>query len=258
MSITQEYARLISLFEDAPDRFESTVKEVYSTLLAPGSTALDLGAHTGKHTLPMAHSVGETGRLYAFEPIPEKFSLLLEKLNKGRYAQVSAFNVCCARSNGVVNFIYLPTDPGKSAIHVRKSHEGEQIEKIVRPCLAVRLDDFLTNIDQLEFIKMDIEGAELEAMIGASELIARTRPIIHMEIGPPSLEAFGTAPGAIYEFLQRAGYEIMDIFGISLPTIEHYLESVGARGAYDYFAVPIGDPRKSCVQELSAAMWQIV
>ena len=204
----------------------------------------------------LAHLVGENGRIYAFEPIPEKFFLLLEKLTKGRLAQVSAFNVCCSRANGVVNFVYLPTDPGKSAIHVRKSHEGEQMEKIVRPCLAVRLDDFLRDIDQLEFIKMDIEGAELAAMIGASEIISRARPVIHMEIGPPSLEAFGNEPGDIFEFLQRSGYEIMDIFGISLPTIEQYLESVGARGAYDSFAVPVGDPRKSLVQEVSAAMWK--
>lgn len=256
MSITHRYAELIASFDDAPDRFELTVKEVYSQILSDGSTALDLGAHTGKHTIPMAHTVGATGRIFAFEPIPEKFSRLLETISEQSLAQVSAFNVCCSRANGIVEFTYLPTDPGKSAIFIRKSLEETQIEKIIRPCLSVRLDDFLLSIPDLEFIKMDIEGAELDAVLGASDLIARTKPIIHMEIGPPSLEAFGTAPGAIFEHLCDTDYEIMDIFGIELPTSELFLESVGARGAYDYFAVPAGDPRKERVRAYSQAMWR--
>jgi FkbM family methyltransferase len=256
MSITHRYAEFISKFDDAPDRFELTVKEVYSQILTPGSTALDLGAHTGKHTIPMARTVGPTGRIYAFEPIPEKFSRLLETLKNESLDQVSAFNVCCSRSNGIVEFTYLPNDPGKSAIFIRKSLESAQIQKIVRPCLSVRLDDFLLSIDNLEFIKMDIEGAEFDAVVGASDLIARTKPIMHMEIGSPSLEAFGTAPQAMFDHLMKSDYEIMDIFGIDLPTTEQFLESVGARGAYDYFAIPTGDARKDRVRGLSEAMWR--
>lgn len=256
MLISQEYAKFIAKFEDAPDRFEVTIREVYSALLTAGSVALDLGAHTGKHTIPMADAVGKNGCVLAFEPIPEKFQVLLQKLNAGAFSQVSAFNVCCSHSNGIVDFVYMPTDPGKSAIHVRKSHESEQFEKVIRPCLSVRLDDFLNDAKKLDFIKMDIEGAEHAALMGASQSIARTRPIIHMEIGTPSLEAFGTKPDAIFDLLSRAEYELMDVFGIELTTKEQYLESISARGAYDYFAVPAGDRRKSLVQEVSSAMWR--
>lgn len=255
MSITQVYANLISKFEDAPDRFEWTIKEVYTRLLSNGSNALDLGAHTGKHTIPMAQAVGVEGQVFAFEPIQEKFVLLLNNLSKESLFNVGAFNVCCSRSNEVVDFVYLPTDPGKSAIHVRKVLETEGVQKVVRPCLAVRLDDFLSNVDRLEFIKMDIEGAEFEAMLGAVDLISRTRPIIHMEIGPPSLEAFGTQPEEIFDFLSQNRYEMVDVFGIELSAKDEFLESVRARGAYDYFAIPVGDSRKSFVQTLSARMW---
>src|SRR5690349_1373835 len=53
-----------------PPDYEVLVQRVYEALLRPGDVAFDVGAHTGRHTLPMAKCVGAAGRVFAFEPLP--------------------------------------------------------------------------------------------------------------------------------------------------------------------------------------------
>lgn len=69
--------------------FEQAVRRVYSAILSQGDIVFDIGAHLGKHTLPMAELVGPTGRVLAFEPIIEKFSQLSTELEKRRESVMS-------------------------------------------------------------------------------------------------------------------------------------------------------------------------
>lgn len=255
MRLRDHYAHVLEKFPDAPDRYELTVREVYAAILAKGATALDLGAHTGKHALPMGRAVGPNGRVYAFEPIIEKFKALTDNVESSGLAQISPLNVCCLDENKIVTFIYLPTDPGKSAIHVRKALERDTVEKVYQKCLSIRLDDFFGADIMPDFIKVDIEGAELAALRGASALIERARPVLHIEIGPPSLDAFGVRPGEIFEFLNEARYNLIDILGNPLHDIDAYSESVDADGVYDYIAVPHDDPREMTVVDACRRMW---
>lgn len=258
MKLQDRYDQVLQQYPDAPERYELTVKEVYSEILTEGATALDLGAHTGKHALPLGRVVGATGRIYAFEPILDKFKALSDNIKNAGLTQISPFNVCCLDENKIVTFTYLPTDPGKSAIHIRKSLDASVIEKVTQECLAIRLDDFFVTIDASpQFIKIDIEGAELMALRGARSLINTARPILHIEIGPPSLEAFGVHPRSIYDFLEEMEYGLMDIFGIPISNVETYLESVAATGLYDYIAYPLGDTREKAIATTCRQMWKI-
>ena len=254
MRLRDRYGQILQTFPDAPERFELTVKDVYSAVLREGETAMDLGAHTGKHSLPMGRVVGAAGRVYAFEPILEKFKVLANNVQRAGLFQVTPLNACCLDETKIVTFVYLPTDPGKSAIHIRKS--AEAVEKVYQQSLAVRLDDLFGLEVSPQFIKIDIEGAELAAMRGAQELIGRARPVLHIEIGTPSLDAFGVRPEAIYSFLDDADYALTDVLGHPLADMAAYLESIAATGVYDYFAVPRNDPRQAAVIETCKRVWQ--
>lgn len=88
-----EYSEIWSTHPTAGELFESTVRTVYETILSPGDVAVDVGAHVGKHTLPMARLVAPEGKIIAFEPIPEKFDKLkdaVEDLN----SIVELHNIC--------------------------------------------------------------------------------------------------------------------------------------------------------------------
>ncbi len=255
MGFKDFYTRIVNRFSDAPDRFELTVKEVYTAILPKGATAFDLGAHKGKHTLPLAEAVGPTGCVYAFEPIYEKFRILIDNIEAAGLTQVRSFNVCCFNENKIVSFTYLPTDPGKSSIHIRKSLEGEEVEKVDQACLAIRLDDFIDAAVRPAFMKIDIEGAELAALEGARALIERARPVLHLEIGGPTLKAFGARPADLYAYLKDASYDLVDILGNPLPALDAYLESVNTAGVYDYIAIPENDARAAAVSRACARMW---
>jgi FkbM family methyltransferase len=249
------YPHILNRFPDAPDRFELTIREVYCSILAEGGVALDLGAHTGKHTLPMGRAVGARGRIYAFEPIKEKFAALVNNIQNSALLQITPINVCCLDENKIVNFVYLPSDPGKSAIHIRKSLERDTVEKHYQQCLAIRIDDFFCAVTSPQFLKIDIEGAELSALRGARQLILRARPIIHVEIGRPSLDAFGVRPEEIYQFLEASEYALVDVFGYSLPDMGAFTASIEATGVYDYFAIPREDSREPVVVAACKRMW---
>lgn len=255
-SLIDRCSRILSTHCDAPDRFEMAVNAVYSRVLPEGGIALDLGAHKGKHTLPMAKAVGPEGTTYAFEPIFEKFSQLVAALDDANLTQVAAFNVCCGDRCGVVTFTYLPDDPGKSAIKIRPELQTSSVRKAVQSSLCVRIDSFLGQLDALDFVKIDVEGAELTALRGMSELIGRTRPIIHVEIGLPSLKAFEVDPVEIFDFFGERDYDLLDVLGTPLPDRQSYLVSVEKTRVYDYFAVPRGDGRRSAVIDAIEATWR--
>lgn len=250
------YAQVVRDFPDAGDRFENTIKAVYTTILKSGSIALDCGAHVGKHALPMARLVGPTGQVYAFEPIPEKFCMLSANIGNARLTNIQPFNVCCLDQNKLVIFTYLPTDPGKSSIHVRSHLESSQVEKVRRSCVAIKLDDFFIEAPRIDFMKVDTEGAELHVLRGALGLVQKQRPVIHVEIGEPSCAAFGYRPDEIYSLLQRNGYEVFDILGYPLESVDRFNESASARGVYDYIAIASGDSRRESILEACFSMWR--
>lgn len=255
-SLIERCFSILSAHRDAPDRFELTVREVYTRLLAEGDTALDLGAHTGKHTIPMAHAVGLSGAIYAFEPILEKFRTLAARAEGERLPQAQLFNVCCSNENDIVEFVYLPEDPGKSAIKIRPELETSYVEKRIQKSICIRIDDFLTGLNDLAFVKIDVEGSEFFALQGMSSLIIRTRPVIHTEIGLPSLQAFNIEPEAIFDFFAEHGYEMVDVLGTKLVTCADYMTSITKTRVYDYFAVPYEDPRMAKVLAAINATWK--
>jgi precorrin-6B methylase 2 len=65
---------------DHPRLHEIGIQSVYEAVLQPGDTVIDGGAHSGKHTIPMAHAVGSAGRVFAFEPSPKPYGRLSKNL----------------------------------------------------------------------------------------------------------------------------------------------------------------------------------
>jgi tRNA A58 N-methylase Trm61 len=65
---------------DHPRLHEIGIQAVYEAVLQPGDTVIDGGAHSGKHTIPMARAVGSAGRVFAFEPSPEPYGRLSKNL----------------------------------------------------------------------------------------------------------------------------------------------------------------------------------
>ena len=251
------YNSTISRFPDAPDRFEMSIRSVYEAILSSGDVAIDVGAHTGKHAIPMAKAVGVDGCVYAFEPIAEKCARLIEYSLQTPDVRICAMNACVGEKSGEVSFTYLPDDPGKSAIHVRQKLQGDTgTLKHERVVPMVSLDQCLARSQKVRFIKIDVEGAELSVLQGCSNIISSCAPIIHAEVGESPLSAHGIEAREIYQFFASKDYVVFDIIGTYIPTEEGFLQSIAAGQVYDYFACPAGSVDMVGLSAAAASVWR--
>lgn len=220
----------------APD-YEQMLEAFYTGLLSPGDTCIDVGAHTGRHTFPMAHCVNPGGRILAFEPIPNVAAELREKLSASPDigGMVKVIQCALADVNGETGFTLVNSNPGYSGLLPRHYDREEQTETI-RVTLC-RLDDFLTEIPTVRYIKIDCEGAELRVLRGANVLLERDRPIVSFECGDASLESYDYDAGDIFNFWSTLGYSVQSITRQTLDRAR-FVDACARQEYWDYIAFP--------------------
>lgn len=224
--------------------FDQRIRNWYQANLRPGDVAIDIGAHTGEHLFPIASCVGETGFVLGFEPIPHLFHNLQARIAGERLTQIRVEPVALSDHNGEIEFNVVENALGLSSLNLRLDMEtnfkGSTVKKI--PAVILRLDDFaLRWMTRLDFVKIDIEGGETNAIAGGLALLERTRPAIAFEHGSPGAGAFGKEGHEIFDMLTPLGYSFYDIYGNLLPDRETYMRSYHEGPCWDYLAV--ADPR---------------
>lgn len=182
-----------------------------------GEVAIDVGANFGMWVPALSRAVGDSGRVYAFEPIPFTVSTLRLVARLLRVRNVEIVPKACGESAGTTTFA-VPLQ-GSGAVSAGQSHAADRdddrpgSEQHVRwpsakhvECEVVALDDLLPELGEVSLLKVDTEGAELFALRGARRLLERDAPTIVAEINPWFLEGFGLSVGDLTEFLLRRGY----------------------------------------------------
>ncbi|WP_305984361.1 FkbM family methyltransferase [Roseibium sp. MMSF_3544] len=144
-------------------------------LCKPGHTVVEVGAHIGTQSVPLARHLTERGTLHVFEPQPRLFRLLEANLAQVKPSNVTIHNVAVGDS---ADALCLPetdysTEGNFGGVALSTSTGGEQIAQ-------VRLDDVL-DPGALHLMKIDVEGMELAVLKGASGLISRYRPLMMIE-----------------------------------------------------------------------------
>ncbi len=167
--------------------FEPSVTKSYRRLVSPGDVVLDIGANVGSHTLPLARAVGDSGRVFAFEPTGWAFSKLQANLalNPDLASRVTAEQVMLVGpgESTVPGAIYSSW-PLASGTQLHPVHRGRLMSTDdARP---VTLDGYLADvgIDRVDFVKLDVDGSEPDVLAGGADTIARRRPGIMMEMAP--------------------------------------------------------------------------
>lgn len=146
--------------------------------LEPGAVFIDIGANTGIYTLKAAQKLGPKGIVIAVEPTPFVFTSLVRNVRENGFANVRLRNLCCGKSTGLANFYQNFDRPVAFSL---KQHDEKAAPLSV---LCVALDDLLEweMPGRVDFIKMDVEGAEPEVIAGARKTIQTYRPVILAEI----------------------------------------------------------------------------
>ncbi len=196
-------------------------------LAAPGMTMLDIGAHVGYYSRRYAKVLGGNGRIFAFEPHPRTFAALQH--NVKRLSQVTAVQLALAEQEGSAelhDYLMMSAsgslhyDETMAALQKSQTHETDIAPRIGQTFAAqtftVRttpVDDFLAQqgVEQVDLVKMDIEGAEIGALRGMKRTIANSpNLVLVMEYNPQALKAFGHDPIAALHEVRSFGFQKME------------------------------------------------
>lgn len=212
--------------------FEEGEQRFVASLLTPGMVVFDIGAHDGLYTLLASRKVGAQGRVIAFEPSPREQrrlrwnlcingcgNVVVEPIAIGSREEIAEFFVCVGWQTGL-NSLRLP----------RVSDPTRKVKVLV-----TTLDNYLAHhmIPRVDFLKVDVEGAEREVLKGASQLMSQSpRPLVMCEVQDSRTETWGYPAREIYECLQGYGYRCFSIMWTGslrpCPRKEQYDENLVA------------------------------
>jgi len=165
-------------------QFEPHVERAIAGAIRPGDTVVDAGCNIGYHTLVMAKSVGPEGKVFGFEANPVVFQLLHATMMVNHFSdfraqgRVELFNEAVAEKEGTLILASAPNNFGSGNLVTddpRTDFGSEYTNRVAVP--TVSLDRKLAEVPKIDFLHMDIEGAEPLALRGAQALLDRSPDI---------------------------------------------------------------------------------
>ena len=165
-------------------------------LIKPGDIVFDIGAHVGYITMLASHLVG-TGRVLAFEPSPLNLAYLTRHVRINRLTNVEVFTTAVGLRKGQTSFDMTGRGSGRGRMTANVTNNQPQVQ-------INSLDDMHDQgrLPDPNFIKMDVEGAEGDALRGAAKMLARSHPTILLSVHGPAAKQDCEA------LLRGLGYEL--------------------------------------------------
>lgn len=193
--------------------YDSVMSNMLKSHIREGGTCWDVGTERGWFSLLMAQLVGPNGRVDAFEAYAPNFKKLSANIALNNFHWIHPYNVGVSRQSGLMWFM----PPSDSITH----HVGyladcggvgyltDHAQQGTLEVKTITLDDHaeLTGISGLDFIKIDVEGAELDALQGGRLTIERFRPKMAIEYNRATALRSGTSIKEVDDLLDDLGYD---------------------------------------------------
>jgi FkbM family methyltransferase len=185
--------------------YEPPVTRVIQRRLDIGGTMLDVGANWGYFSLLSAAIVGASGRVVSLEPDPRQFDALVANVRLNGFGQVTPLRQAAAAEAGTATLVGYDDDADNRGV----SRLGSDAAGV--PCFEVAcvpLDAVTSHLPRVDVIKLDVEGAELDALRGMRDgLSSHKYRALFLEMHPALLEARGDSAEACVGLLLDAGYK---------------------------------------------------
>lgn len=209
--------------------------------LAPGDTAIDIGAYTGDTAVPMAVAVGSTGCVLALEPNEYIFPVLEEnaRLNPGK-TNIVALPFAATPEDGEFEFGYCDSGFGNGGMHegisVWRHGHAFKLKVVGRNLETLVNTEYAGLVPRLRYIKVDAEGYDAAVLESIAGLVERTRPCIRAEVYKL---LNGAQRKRLFDFFQERDYAVHRFEGaahyrgekLSAPDMERWRH-------FDIFCVP--------------------
>ena len=191
--------------------YERDLVTVLRHSLRPGMVFVDVGAHIGYFTALAWVLVRPAGGIHAFEADPQCFQRLGE--NSRTLGGVTAYSVAVSDRVGEATFFASP-DPAESGWG---SLFPDGLRRPTRRVSTTTLDEWRQREapGRVDFVKMDVEGAEYRVLRGAEALIRADRPTFFLEVNNVCLARDGRSARDIVDFLDRYDYRAIGVLSRS-------------------------------------------
>jgi FkbM family methyltransferase len=186
----------------------SIEKHLYLSIVQRGNVVIDIGANVGHFTMLFSDLTGGRGEVHAFEPIPSTFSLLSENIHRfPGYKNVYLNRVALGDKDQATNMLLPRGDHGQASLarHSDGSWSGADNEIVTIEIEMMRLDQYAQRLERIDFVKCDVEGAELLVLRGAHLTLRRCRPKLFLELDN-RVRSFGWTTTDVLECLREIGY----------------------------------------------------
>lgn len=185
------------------DFYEKSDADMIFNLIEPQMIFFDIGANIGWYSINVAKR-DSTIQVYAFEPIPVTYNILKNNVSLNKTDNVYLYNMGFSETNQELVFYFDPLQSGNASARNLNSHDN--IQKIISK--TEKLDDFFINnsLNKIDFVKCDVEGAELLVFRGGIETIRKHQPIIFTEMLRKWSQKFDYHPNEIIELFSEIGY----------------------------------------------------
>lgn len=214
-SFEEEFASIARQDHMLPERI---IESVYRLFLNPSDVAIDAGAHVGRHTIPLAEACPQ-GHVVSFEALPS----YAEKLNAINFEHDNVTVRWCALQNNPnlteTSFQFVEDEPARSGIVSSSINIAEHLQfgatDITVPASTIDTEMAELDIDprRVRFMKLDLEGGEFHALLGAASVIKAARPIIVFENNYFSPGVVGYTTEQMDDFFREHRYQRITIFG---------------------------------------------
>lgn len=202
------------MFLDPGDSLDLSINGVYGELdtkivreqIKEGDIVVDVGANIGYYTLIFAQLVGKSGKVIAFEPEPKNFEILKKNIAINNYDNVIVEQKIVSEKCGSMKLYVSDSD-----IVGHRIQQMGDLEHFVE-VESVTLDDYMKklNLDEkVNFIKIDVEGAEPNVLEGSKEILEKNDHLkIFTEFNREVVKNYGTDPKKMIDLLYEKGFEI--------------------------------------------------
>ncbi len=189
--------------------YDRQTQLVLHKILKKDSNCIDVGCHKGEVLDQMLQFAYE-GRHFGFEPIPDLFKGLQKKYEADE--RVTIFDSALSDESGSFQFNYVVSNPSYSGLRKRDYDRPTETDTQIQ-VRTERLDSVLPDQVPVDFIKIDVEGAEFFVLQGAKQLIRREKPHIVFEFGMGAANHYEVQPADIYLFFSDLNMGINTLGG---------------------------------------------
>lgn len=201
--------------------YESEEMKMIFRLIKPGDVIFDIGANIGWYTINILLKYNKEVSVYSFEPMPLSYHFLKKNLELNGCQDIAkTFNFGFFDKDGIIKCFYnIECSPASSLRNIKETDNVEKVE-----CKFRKMDDFVLSelsTKKLDFIKCDVEGAELFVFLGAIKTLEQYKPIVFTEMLRKWSKKFEYHPNDIINLFNSIEYECYVIDNEKIKKFEY-------------------------------------